>query len=606
MKLKQADADTAEALPDEIKKGYERTVAKSIKMMEVYPKRRRWHDDATYLKARASYYMREYSAAVRRFRQFQKEYPQSPFVPASYLYLGKAYLGDGNLQKAEETFLLIMEKYPQLNNDEEVTLLLAEVAIQREGKSQAVMILEQSLKSIKSEVKRMDILLRLCALYIDLQLYDKAITLLKNAPRNKDFQNALFKMDYYLLICYKNKQDFEKALALADEMYRNKQYLKHTSKILFEKATVLIVTRRIKEAVTVLDLVTGTDGEPAVQAQAWFELGKIHQHEYGDYKKARECYEKIQPLTSDEKLLAAARERMDGIDFRLQYLSETASKKSQKDTSDTAYSIYASHYKMAEIFWLNLDEADSALKYYTIITSDTAADSALLPKALYARAWIVRFIKKDTAVSDSLYKMVISRYPATIVAKKSQQDLGAEVTVKTRADSATLAIIEAERLLFDVKNPVAAVNAYYKLSKEYSDIEGIAANCLYAAAWICDDVLNKNKKAFVLYKKLCEDFPESDLCKNEAKPRIQFVEDTLKVLEARKKQDAAMKQQQKGAIKKEKKAKKEETLSPDTTADTGEDFLQPDQDVSPKQETPKPELPDSVSSQLQGPDMKKE
>ena len=202
MKLKHEGADTTDELPEEIKAGYERAINKTIKLVDVYPKRVKYHDDALFLKGKATYYKREYASAIRRLRQFQKEFPKSPFIPESYLYLGKAYLGDENLEKAEETFELILEKYPKLNKDEEITLLMAEVAIRREGKSQAIRILEESLQSIKSEEKRMGIVLQLCDLYVDLKLYEKAIELCKKAPRNKDYPNYLFQVDQYLLICY--------------------------------------------------------------------------------------------------------------------------------------------------------------------------------------------------------------------------------------------------------------------------------------------------------------------------------------------------------------------------------------------------------------------
>ena len=595
MKLKHEGADTTDELPEDIKTGYERTIKKCTKLMDVYPKRKKYHDDAVYLKSRATYYKSEYTTAIRRFRQYQKEYPKSPHIPESYLYLGKAYLGDENLQKAEDAFELILKNYPDLNKDEEVTLLLAEVAIRREGKSQAVHILEESLRNIKSEEKKIGIILQLSALYIDLKHYTKAVEVLQSAPRSKDYQHYLFQIDFNLLVCYAELDNYKLAVDLANKMLKNKQYLKYASKILLQKGVILRMMGRLDDAIKVFVDITKGTGPPDIQGKAWCELALIYQHEFGDFEKAKECFIKVQSLSTDKELLAIADERIQGIDLKNQYQEDIDSKsnKRKRKKSGESEDINLTNYKMAEVYWINLSEADSALSYFTLITADTLADSALFMKSLYARAWLLRFIKQDTVTSDSLYNMIIAKYPATIVAKKSQQDRGVTVTVKTREDSANLAFIEAERLYFNDKNPVAAVNRYYKVAKKYADMKDIASYSIYAAAWMCDNVLNKNKKAFMLYKKLCDDFPESDLCINEAKPRIKIVEDTLKVIEAQKKQKGTKKRPPK------KKKPKKKIAEQDTLAvSKEEDVLIPDVVDSSSEKAPKELKIDTTSQSI--------
>lgn len=538
MKLKSSVTDTTVELTDEIKTGYERAIKKSTKVLDVYPKRRRWHDEAVFLKAKSTFYLGEYSTAARRFKQFQKEYPNSPYIPESYLFLGKAYLEDNSLQKADETFQFILEKYPKLNKNEEITLLLAQVAIKREGKSQAVRILEESLRSVKSDERKFEIIIKLCDLYIDLGLCKKTIALIKKAPRNKDFQNYLFRIDFYHLTCLKKMAAYAEALALAEKMMKNNQYVKQVPKIFLEKGIIIKAMGRVKEAVEIFREITEGTGANEIKGRAWFQLALIYQFEYGDYEKAKEAYEKVVSLTVDPTMVETANKRITGINQRLEYLEKIG----QVDESipDTVEDTVAESksllvYKLGEIFWLNLAEPDSALLRFSSLSSDSTTDSSLVMKSLYARAWILRFIKEDTVTADSLYTLIIERYPATIVAQKAQQDLGVPITVQTREDSARNALIEAERLYFEKSDAVASANAYYKVANTYPDFPEIASNSIYAAAWLCDNVLNKNKKALMLYRKLCDSFPESELCLNEAKPRIQIVEDTLKVLEIKRK-----------------------------------------------------------------------
>ncbi len=570
MKLRRMEADTTNDLPDEIQQGYDRVIAKSTKILEVYPKRRKRHDDASFLKAKATYYKSEFASAIRRFKQFQKEYQNSPFIPESYLLLGKAYLEENYLEKAEEIFQLILEKYTRLNNNEEITLLMAQVAIKREGKSQAIRILEESLRSVKSDERKLEIILKLCPLYIDLKLYDKAIALIKKAPRNKDLQNYLFQIVFNLLICYKKQEEYTKALALTDKMLKNNQYVKQIPRLLMEKGIILKEMGQIEEAVKIFEEVAEGDGTNAVKGSAWYELACIYQHEFGDFEKAKECYEKVVSLSSNERIVDIANTRIQGIDQRLEYLNkiESIGESGKEKSSDTTENKNLLVYKLGEIYWLNLHEPDSALQIFYTIFIDTLADSALMMKSLYASAWILRYVKEDTVVADSLCTIIIKNYPATIVAQKAQQDLGVPVTVQTREDSAQLAFIEAERLFFNKNDAVAAVNAYYKISRKYTDLPEIASNSIYASAWLCDNILHKNKKALMLYRKLCDSFPESELCLNEAKPRIKIVEDTLKVLEMTKKKKGKKKIAEKETVTEEK----------DTTLDVVEDELLVEED----------------------------
>ncbi len=579
-KLIKKSADTTDQLPAEIKEGYDKTIAKCAKTISVYPKRKKWHDDALFLKAKATYYKKEYSLAIQRARQLIKEFPESPFIPETYLLLGKAYLGYDNLQKAEETFYYILEKYPKLNTAEDITLLLAEVAMKREGKSQAIQILKESLESVTSDEKKMDIIIKLGGLYIDMQMYEEAVQLIATAPRNKDFPTFLYKMDYQLIICHKELAQYEQAMTLINIALKINDYVAYKSNILLEKGIIQKLTDQIKLAIETLEEITKGTGDPEIQAKAWLELASIYQFEYGDFEKAKECYEKAQSTSNDEEIQRIADKRISGMHLRDEYLDLIKNSSIQKDTADSSESLFSLYYKLGEVYWLNLDEPDSALNQYNRITTDSSADSSLLEKSLYARAWILRFIKEDTTTSDSLYKKIIKKYPQSITAQKSQQDLGIPVTVKTYEDSARLALIQAERLYFDEQEIVKAVNAYYKVAKKYPDLEDIAIKSLYMAGWLCDNVLNKNRKALTIYKKLCDKYPESDICINEIQPRLKIVEDTLKVLKQKKKQKKKKRKiLKKGTIK---------TPSPTDSVNTSDEAILSEEEPDSKKDIEQP------------------
>lgn len=530
-------ADTMDVLPDKITADYERAIQKSSKMMDVYPKAKKWHDDAIFLMGEAAYYKKEYDDAIRRMRRLQREFAESPFIPQSYLFMGKAYLENDNLVKAEETFKLILEKYPYLNNREEITLLLAQVAIRREGKAQAIELLEKTLQSVKAVDRKMEIYIKIANLYIDLKQYDRAIELLKKAPRKKDFSNLIYQIDLALLICHIEKGDYTESLRLANRMLQNKKYFRYIDEILVRQGKIFKKQGKINDAIVIFERITKDDaGVKAIRGEAWFELGQIYQHVKGDFEKAKECYQQAISLLSDPELRRIATERVQAIGG-LKAMRDAAGA-IVKDTAvaDSARPVDIARYKLGETFWLCLEEPDSALLYFRRIITDPRADSSMVTRGLFAQAWILRHFKHDTLCADSLFKHIIKRCPHSVFAQKSQKELGQEITILTRSDSAHIAFIDAEKLYFDKSDALAACNAYLKLYKAYPDLPNVAAKSLYAAAWLCDHAMHKKKvSAQKFYTMLCETFPQSDLCTKEAKPRLKIFRDSLAAWDARRK-----------------------------------------------------------------------
>lgn len=519
--------DTAGQVPEAVMSNYDRAIEKSRKLIEVYPKSKKWHDDALFLMGRAEFYKQEHISAVRRFKQLQREFPQSEYIPQSFLYMGKAYLGAGDLMRAEKAFRQILTKHPHLNDKEKITLLLAQVAIRREGKAQAIRLLEKTLLTVKTPEKRMEISIQIANLYMELRQFDKAIAVLKKAPRKKEFRSFLYQIDYAMLICYKESEKYQEALKLSEEMIRNKKYLHKYPHVALEKGIVLGRVEKIDEAVGLLEEVTSGEGPAHVKGKAHLELGLLYQNYRQDLDKAREHYGKAFELVTDDELKELALSRRDAID-ELKRLREELQTAQNEDVPDTSGRYSTIGYRIGEIFWLSLDEPDSALHYFALLEQNAGEDSISVAKSLYARGWIHLHIKKDTTVADSLFNQVINRYSRTVFAQKSQQQLGQDVTIMTRQDSAYAAFLTAERLYFEENDPVASTNAYIKVATTYKDLP-VAATSLYAAAWLCDNVLHKNVTARTLYNKLCETFPDHELV-SKIQPRLAVVEDTLRSL----------------------------------------------------------------------------
>lgn len=533
-KLMKENPDSVITLPADIEKGYDRAIDKGNKVLKVYPQKVRWHDNSIFLKAKAQMMKGEYTFAVTNLKELQNRFPESPFIPESWLLLGKAYLYKENYNKSEEALRYVLDNYPKLDKKGEVTLLLVSVSVNREGRSKAIQKLEEALKTLKSDDQILEVIIQLSDLYLELNLYNAAIRTLMKTPRLRDYPYKVYRADLNLVKAYRLNGDIDKAISTVSKMLKNARYNKYRPVILLEKGYAYRDKGELEDAENVFEDIVPLEGYNNIRGIAAFELGKIKQYRDGDFEAAKTRYEEAVSLISDKVIKEEVQKILDGLLDRETYLA-ILNEVEESDTVDQDSAVvdtnfYLTKYKLGEVYWLNLGEPDSALNTFEELCADSAADSVLVMKAFYGLAWISLNMKSDTARADSLFSMIIERYPATVAAKKAQAALGMEVTIATRRDSALMAYADAEMMWMEKGQEIKAVNNFYKLSKNYPDFEDIASLALYSAGWVCDNVLHKNKNALKFYRKLCKEYPESGLCIDEAAPRIKIVDDTLAVL----------------------------------------------------------------------------
>lgn len=527
---------------------YDRAIEKSLKVLDVFPRDKKWHDDAVFLLGKSYLYEKETGKAIRWLRQLQQEYQQSPFIPESYLCLAKAYIIDDNLPKAEETLKFALDRYPFLDKDHKISLLLIEIEIRHEGKSRAISLLEQIRSTVKSGKLQIDLLLRVAELYQGMEQYDKAIALLKKAPRDKKDALQEYRIDHNLVSCYVAIDSLNKASLLLKSMQANKQYVSYMKEIQFVNGTILARMGNTDAAIAAFKQVIGSvdttvlkNDTSKILGKAWFELAQLYQKRKNNFKEARKYYRLVSERAVHDSLVTPlATARMKAMDQIIDLRKRIAAR-------DTGLHCTAGRYKIGELFLYDLDEPDSACCEFRCLTKDSIVDSLYFPKAIFAAALIEREQLDDTAHADSLFKLLVARFPGTDYSRRAQEELRVTAITKTRKEQSEDAFKDAEKIYFFDNDAKAAVQAYYGVYKKYPDLDA-GPKSLYAAAWITDNELQKKKIAKSLYEKICERYPQSGYCKNEAQPRIKVVLDTLEALRRANKGGAASLLEPKSAV----------------------------------------------------------
>ena len=611
-KLIKDNPDSTVVLPPDVDNGYKKAIDKCNKVFEIYPKKKKWHDQALFLMGKAYFFDGDYDHTVHTFRQLQERFPASPFIGESYLYTGRAYLKKEDLDKAEQIFNMVIEKYPALNKNQEVTTLLAEIAIHREGKSQAIELLLKTYKLAKTVDKKVEMAIKIAQLYKEMKLYDKALAILESAPRPKDLHDQLFRIDFLRVSCFVEKGDLARGLDLVNVMLSMKPYVSHVPYLLLNKGGILDKLNRADEAMAILRQIKDIYATSDFVGNAWFELGRINQYRKGDLTKAKECYDMAAGSLKDPVLKDIATQRSKAIDT----IVKMRSGKAAKDTVKTD-TVTTQDYKIGELFWLELDQPDSAFSHYCLSARDTLHKEQI-PKALYSAAWIARYALGDSVKADSLYHVLLKKFPANAFSRKAQEARGGPVTIMTRQDSALDAFHGAERLYWDDNNPDSAAEAFVQVYDDFGKTD-VGPKSLYTAAWIYDFVLDKNRTAKKLYDLLCDSFPKSPYSL-EAKPRLKTVSDTVTALKARKQlpqrdvssaanapvkagaADAAKKPDSQHSMPPDTSHAEKKSLDilsdrlPDTTAKKQQQTILPSQPLTPSKTIPQ-SLPQSVTTQ---------
>lgn len=517
--------------PEGARAKYDRAIEKAIKVLDVYPKDKKWHDDALFLLGKSYYYEKEFGKSVRRLRQLREEYPESKYVPESYVFIARDYIGQEELAKAEEALRFALDRYPALDNDQNVSLLLVEIAIRREGKAQAIDLLEKARAGVRSEEKKQELLLRVSELYMDLNQYEKAATLLKSAPRSKKDALREYRIDRNLVMCDIKLDSLASALTLIKGMLANKLYVPYAKDILFVKGSIFTRQGRVDEAIAVFKQIIGNRSDTTalksdtsrIASRALYELGLLYQKKKGSYKEAEKYFQLITDRAVKDTSVAPLAAK------RLKAMKELADLRAKLAARDTSVRRMQARFTIGELFYYELDEPDSALAQFTGIAGDSARDSIYTPKSLCAAASLARREFKDTLFSDSLYRKLIAEFPGSDFIGQAQKEMRSGGAIKTRRELAEESFLAAETAWIRGNDVKGAVQKFYATYKEYIDLE-IAPKSLFVAAWLTDNELQKKKTAKSLYEKICDRFPTSLYCTKESQPRLKAVIDTLEAL----------------------------------------------------------------------------
>ncbi|MBM3316018.1 tetratricopeptide repeat protein, partial [candidate division WOR-3 bacterium] len=353
---------------------FDKAIEKSAVVLSRWP-RSRWADDALYLIAMSYFHEALYPKALRHLNQFVLAFPESPLVPDAELHRGLALQKDREYGQAWAVLDAVRQRYPRLAGD--AAYYLAQPAFDREEYAPAV----DSLAAFVARYPRsrfvkpaMLQLAQACfrtGRWADAEGWYGKYERIETDARKR----AAARLE--MAACRYEKGDFQGAVAEVREIIGRYQEYDDEANLLLGQA--LSRMERYSEAISAW---SNLRGATAQGAEAAFLIGKHHE-EAESFERARAYYDTARSRRADSDHGVLAVKRLSLLDAFAQRDSST---------TDTA----EAEFLLAEVYNLNLGDFDRAAERYQRVY-DSFPQSEWAPKALFAKAWIVRNVRHDTA-----------------------------------------------------------------------------------------------------------------------------------------------------------------------------------------------------------------
>lgn len=389
---------------------FDKAIEKSALVIKRWPKSR-WVDDALFLVGTSYYQEGQYSKAIRHFDQLGLAFPNSGLVPEAELYRGLSLLADKQYGTARVTLDAVRLKYPRFADI--AAYNLAKSFIDRNEPERGVDSLAAFIGRFpKSQFRRPATRLLADAAFEQRrfaeaeQAYD-IYARLSEDPKER----ALAKLK--IAACRYEQGKYQETAAQVSDVLGRYAALDDEANLLLGKA--LAETDRETDALGTWVKVRSAND---LGAEAAFRIGK-HYEEGAEYDKARAYYDtaRIRRVDSDYGVLAVK---------RLALLDALSARTTGKKTGGDSLTPVEAMFLVAEVNNLNLGDYDKAMELYQKVY-DSFPDTDWAAKALFAKAWLARNAKNDTAGAVPTLKRVIAEYPETEYADESRRWLGLPV-----------------------------------------------------------------------------------------------------------------------------------------------------------------------------------
>ncbi len=470
---------------------YQKAIEKGSKVLQLYP-RSRYVDDAIMIIGKSFYHQGEYLKAKRKFEELITLLPNSPFVPQAKLWLARSLIQLQEYEEAEEVLVAVLAEKTSSQIAGEAQMLLGKMFFQRRLYQRAIQEFSGVIRTHGRGSMKAQAQFHIGECYWEIGEYAKAANaFLKVQKYNPDFElqyESQLRYGQALRYLKKYDQATEVFSRLMDKFSSNQHQL---ATLRLEVAGCLADQGKLNEAILALENIIKDFPKTAAAAEAYYRLGEIFLYSYGQFDEARKNLHAVKKEYASSDFSKPATELTKSIDEVLKLRRQ-----------------------------LKKYEADLLL--LTTTQPDTT-DTVKVEKETKSVVSPV-FEPPITPVADTTSQRKMSNSRAT-------QLLDEDVNLKSQPKSSVSVPQDPQKLrrlyvqdrlklaelfLFRFSMPDSALGQYEKLYNQFPD-DSIAAQSLYAIAYVNENYLGNTSVADSLYRQLIEKYPQTRFARYAAR-----------------------------------------------------------------------------------------
>lgn len=532
-------------------------IEKCSKLLQYHPTSK-WVDGALMLIGESYYYMGEYLKAERKFAELIAQFPGSKRFLEARLWLGKSFRRGNELEPATRELSTLAHAATAASEKAiaaQAYLELGEIYTEQKSFDNAIKAYQDLIDKSNYDELKAEAQFRLAQLNENAGDYQKAADGFRKVADFNPDSYLRYQSRFRYAINRERLKGYDEALQVLNTLLNDRSNVDFFPQIKLEIANVLNETGETQNAIEAYGIIDTTYRRTDVAAKAFYQVGLLFEKELHNYAAAETNYVRartefvssdITPraavhaenlrnylvsrsmITAFDSSIVSERQRLEkGKDtVRTQHpdsLLDSLARKTRPvwqlhtelwDSTASSATIRALKlqlarqiYELAVLFFLGLDEPDSAL-YWCEKTVSLSADSELSARALYTLAEIHRTVDPQNRTDvDSLYKKINFDFPNTRYGNEVQRILGVQIK-KSEVDSAASTYRRAEELL-DEKKTAEAIDVLRNLVRRYPT-SPYSPKSQYAIGWIYENIEGLRDSAVRNYETLVRLYPGSN------------------------------------------------------------------------------------------------
>jgi len=488
---------------------YESAIKKASKVLTFHPKSK-WADDALFLIGRAYFNMGEYTKAKRKFEELVVSFPKSKLVDDARYYESLCQYNLAEEIDALSSLKSLLEsKKTEKKRKGQISFKIGEIYLQTEEYDDAISYYEKTLNEFDPDTLSAITQFRIGECFWQQEEYLKAKEAFAGVEKRHPSPDILFDSKFREGECSYMLGEYQKGMGIYLGLSQDKKLSSKLPSVKLKIAEGYYNLDELSLSMEGYSEVTETYPRTEQSAQAYFQLGQIYQYKFGDLEEAKKMYESCKNESPSSPIAKQALTENANISKIEEYQKELSSEETEKSSKIL--------FLLAELYFLQMNQPDSALvEYLTLV--DKFPQSEYAAKSLYAAAWILENVKKDSVQAEDMYLRILTEYPQSDYQKLALKFLNASPD-SSEALSPEKLYQEAESLLFVENDTYSALGLYDAIIENFPN-SPYSAKSAYAKAWTTEHFANPGDSTVVLaYQMVIDSFPGSTYAE-EAKIKL--------------------------------------------------------------------------------------